>query len=87
MSVARLECTRCSHPPEPTAALPFSTRLPFSTPPRLPQLALMQAVLDHHHSSYSAELRAAGLALAKQEEAVAAAAGASADAAEFPGSS
>lgn len=57
------------------------------------QLALMQAVMDHHHGSYSTELRAAAAALAKHEGARhAAAQGATAAtstcaaAAEFPGS-
>ena len=77
----------------PHAAAPWagSAALPpplqrRSLPLLSPQLALMQAVLDHHHGSYSSELRAAGLAAAKREEATVAAAGASADAAEFPGS-
>lgn len=49
-------------------------------------MALMQAVMDHHHGSYATELRAAAAALAKQEaaatSAAAAAAGAAAAAAE-----
>jgi hypothetical protein len=55
--------------------------------------ALMQAIMDHHHGSYSTELRAAAAALAKHEGTAAAAAkgataatSTSAAAAEFPGS-
>ncbi|KAL4452698.1 hypothetical protein ABPG75_008360 [Micractinium tetrahymenae] len=40
-------------------------------------MALMQALMDHHHGSYATELRAAAAALARQEAAAAAAAGAS----------
>lgn len=62
--------------------------------PILPlQFALMQAIMDHHHGSYSTELRAAAAALAKHEgTAQAAAKGTTAAtfttaaAAEFPGS-
>lgn len=76
---------------------PTPHRLPFHLPSTtLPQMALMQAVLDHHHSSYSTELRAAAVALARREEGTAAAsamaavanssAASSPAAAELPGS-
>jgi len=65
--------------------------LPLPAPPR--QLALMQAIMDHHHGSYSTELRAAAAALARREGAAQAAGkgattatSTSAAAAEFPGS-
>jgi hypothetical protein len=54
----------CAARTRPSACLRLTPASPGAS---AVQLALMQAIMDHHHGSYSSELRAAAAALARQE--------------------